>query len=355
MKEIGGIFPIEGNQINQTDRDKSIVNKDRLYYSLCREALHDIAVFNNKGNKKVLIPAYTCQTVITPFEEAGWEIGFYAIHTNLRINIHELIDACNRFEPSIIVAHPYFGMDLNEEEDSALSFLRSKGVKIVVDLTQCLFSAKGYQYCDYIVASYRKWFPIPDGAFLKTSEDVIQQPEIENSEFNKYISWAMYLRGQYFKNGEKMMKDISIALSKKADHLAENNISSHCMSSVSLNILNKEDKEANQLQRNANYSCLYHAVKDSDEVRKVCQDINDVTCAPLYFAIFVNHRTLLQRILAENSIYAPVLWPVEDKRVLEINDASFIYDHILAIPCDQRYNLQDMNKVAELINSFYYE
>lgn len=353
-KEIGSIFPLSDKVLKQADSEQIGFSDDRLFYSLCREALYDIGKALGNSNKKVLIPAYTCQIVITPFEEAGWQCEYYSIDKNLRIVSHSLLEAVEKYRPSLVVVHPYFGMDLNDEEIEILVGLKGKGIEIVLDLTQCIFSNIDYSFASYVVGSYRKWFPIPDGGFLKcnTNNVSIFQPKRENSQFTEKEIAAMYLRGHYFCNGEKRTKDISIRLSKEADHIAECNVIPHRMSQIAYNLLQKEDLEENQNKRKYNYSFLFHNVRENYKVRKVCQDLNEVTTAPLYFTIYVQDRSLLQRLLAQDAIYAPVLWSVEDKRVLINDEVRYIYDHLLAIPCDQRYDTNEMKRVIAIINSY---
>ncbi len=116
--------------------------------------------------------------------------------------------------------------------------------------------------------------------------------------------------------------------------------------------MQKENLEVIQHRRFENYTYLYHNICENNKVVKVCKNINEVTTAPLYFTIYVDDRPSLQCQLAQDAIYAPIIWPVEDKRVL-INDVvKYIYDHILAIPIDQRYNSNDMKRVVEIINHY---
>lgn len=353
-KEIGSIFPLSDVVISQAESEQLQYNVQRIYYSLCREALCDIAHALDKTEKKVLIPAYTCQTVITPFEEAGWMCEYYSIKKDLRIDLPYLENAIAKHQPSLLVVHPYFGMDLNEEEIAALKAIKEKGVEIVLDLTQCLFSTKQYPFASFIVASYRKWMPIPDGGYLLNQSNSVRisQPESENEEFTDREIAAMYLRGQYFGNGDQRTKAISIRLSKSADHIADSNITPHKMSQVAYNLLVKEDVEKNQRSRFSNYAYLFDNIKESPNITKVCQNIAEVTTAPLYFTIYVQDRQALQRLLAKESIYAPVIWPVEDEKVLINEEVGFIYDHVLAIPCDQRYDESDMRRVVEIINNY---
>lgn len=353
-KEIGSIFPLSDSVLKKAEAEYWEFTKDRIYYSLCREALSDIARSLNDTNKKVLIPAYTCQTVITPFEEAGWDCHYYSIKRNLRIDIDGLFNDVEKNKPSLVVVHPFFGMDLNDEEVYALKEIKEKGIDVVLDLTQCLFSTKQYPFSSFIVASYRKWMPIPDGGYLqsKLSGVEITQSECQNEEFTEKEIAAMYLRGQYFGNGEQRTKSISIQLSKAADHIAESNISAHRMSQVAYNLLKKENLEHNKQRRFINYTYLFNHIQESESASIVCGELNEVTTAPLYFSIYVKDRPTLQRLLAQDSIYAPIIWPVEDERVLINDEVKYIYNHILAIPCDQRYDEKDMQRVLDIINNY---
>ena len=353
-KEIGSIFPLSETVLSKAESEKASFKGDRLFYSLCREALYDIAKAMGDASNTVLIPAYTCQTVITPFEEAGWRCEYYSISRTLRIDVQSLTKLVEKHHPTLVVVHPYFGMDLDKNEKALLIMIRQQVVDIVVDLTQCMFSTEDYSFASFIVASYRKWMPIPDGGYLKSLSQkvVISQPESENGEFSEREIAAMYLRGQYFENGQQRIKAISIRLSKAADFIAENNIAPHKMSLVAYNLMQNENLELNQQRRFDNYAYLFHNIHESDKITKVCKDIDAVTTAPLYFTIYVKDRQALQRLFAQNSIYAPVIWPVEDERVLIDEDVKYIYDHLLAIPCDQRYDQKDMQRVIDIINNY---
>lgn len=352
-KEIGSIFLLSDCELRIAESEQTVFANDRIYYSLCREALFDIASTHQAKNKVVLIPAYTCQTVITPFEEAGWKCEYFSINKDLRIAIESLREAEAKYHPSLLVVHPYFGMDLNIEECDALAAINSNDVSIILDLTQCLFSKQAYSFANFVVASYRKWMPIPDGGYLVQKKTAnISQPHTENTEFTEREIAAMYLRGQYFANEEQRTKGISIRLSKAADCLAESNITPHKMSQVAYNLMMRENTDYNQKRRFANYSYLLEHIQDSQRVSKVCKDLDNVTTAPLYFTIYVDDRKALQILLAEESCYAPVIWPVEDEGVLIDDDVKYIYEHLLAIPCDQRYDETDMSRVVNVINSF---
>lgn len=356
IKEIGSIFPLDGATIAKHSSVNPQFGDGKIYYSLCREALYDIAIQPHYiDNKRILIPAFTCQTVITPFVETGWEPIFYPIRRDLRIDILALRSIAEFHNPSLIVVHPYFGMDLNEDEENVLRILKSTGIEIVIDLTQCLFSSQEYSYCDFKVGSIRKWMSIPDGGFLESNSINIPQPKSENDAFVGKTADAMFLRHQYFVTGEVRLKEISIKFNKEANHTVANDIHPHKMSALSHNLLKDEDYANNQAVRLANFVFLHRNIIEGKNLTKMCQNIASVTSAPLYFTIYVHDRSKLQRILAENAIYAPVIWPVENPDVLINNDIKYIYDHLLAIPCDQRYTSEDMAKITLILNNYAQE
>ena len=142
MKDIGSIFPLYDYHIEKSKKPFCLSPryKEQILYSLCREALYVIAENYMNCNKRVLLPSYTCQTVIDPFIQLGWDISFYPIEKDLKINKKSLLDISYNIKPDIIVAHPFYGMDLDEEEQETINTIKDKGSIIIIDNTQCIFS-----------------------------------------------------------------------------------------------------------------------------------------------------------------------------------------------------------------------
>lgn len=350
MKDIGSIFPLYEAEIKEIEPVSPLCSDHRNhFFSLCREALSHIAAENGESYRKVLIPAYTCSTVIIPFVQQGWECMYYKIGKDLRIQTEETLEIAKATKPNIFVAHPFYGMDLTEEEMNMIRTIREMGCKTVVDITQCIFSDQYYNIADYTIGSYRKWFPIPDGAFMHIDSDKGLEMSLypEHEQFVNIQVSAMVLRGVYFQTGNETVKNISIKLNKMADSIAETEISEHRISALSYAIYTMQDFKRNAEQRLRNYKYLYSKLAFMSSVTPVCGDIAYITVAPLYFPVYVENRTVLQGALARKKIYAPVLWPVYSDDLLISDDVSYIYSHILLIPIDQRYNLNDMERIVE--------
>jgi len=350
MKDIGSIFPLYQEDLH-TRQGSVVENENVIYFSLCREALYAVAQSLESTNKVVLMPAYTCDTVYQPFKQLGWTCVFYSINKDLTIDIKSLLMQFHSTNPSLVIAHPYFGMELDEEETNALWQLKHEGTKLLIDNTQCIFSKEHLDFVDYYTGSYRKWFPIPDGGFLESKMiDGVVRPTEENSVFVAVQEGAMYLRGEYFCSENEDVKALSIHLNKTAVSQALGPIALHKMSDFSLQRYFLQDFRQNQESRMVNYRYLYNHLKHN-LVSFVCEDIDRVTSAPLYFPIYTDERSEIQRHLAAQHIYLPIIWPagVDESRLDE--NINFIYNHILCIPIDQRYTTDDMARIVEKINS----
>ena len=353
--DIGSIFPLYDNDLKVASQDDAIEAAlgGKMLFSLCREALFSMASRLEKSNKTVLLPAYTCDAVITPFKELGWKCVYYPVDLQLRIDIQTAMMLFDHSHAALIVVHPYYGKDLNEKEIAFLETIHEKGCKVAVDLTQCIFSSQRLQCADYYLGSFRKWLAIPDGGYLELiNDDLLFDEDLEeNTEYVSLQRDAMYLRGVYFQTGNEEIKSISRRINKMADRMVDVKIRPHKMSSLSYGLLNKANVKDSQKARFANYRFLVDHINPVVGRKIFCDNMSEVTTAPLYFMVYVKNRSELQCKLAEQHIYAPVLWPVVYEEVLVNDTVKYIYDHILAIPIDQRYDEIDMKKVAEFLNN----
>ena len=352
MKDVGSIFPLYKDDLNHNG-SRYDAGENRHLFSLCREALFVIAENEKKNGNVVLLPAYTCDTVITPFLECGWECHFYSINKDLTINLESVKTIFEKYHPNLFLTHPYYGMDLADDEVNLLQALHDKNVRLIVDLTQCIYSAKHYDFVDYYVGSYRKWYQVPDGGYLQSKKEISCGVLEENASFVQQQTDAMYLRGLYFTDGDELVKQISIRLNKSAVASVDFNVKPHAISSLSRQIMADLNHESFARKRMQNYMFLFDNIAENECVEFVCKDKNRVTTAPLYFVIYSPFRKELQKELAEQHIYAPVIWPVYYTEVVVDDTIKQIYDTILAIPVDQRYGWADMKRITEIINNFH--
>lgn len=349
MKDIGSIFPLTEKEIKESTQDNSFFDGKVYRFSLCREALLVIAQREKTKESKVLIPSYTCDTVITPFLEEEWNCTYYPINKNLSIDVEKTKNIIDSANYTLLVVHPYFGMDLCEQEIALISYAKHRGCKIVIDLTQCLFTNQHIEVADYYVGSYRKWYQVPDGGYLWMKEAFDIEEPSSNDYFVSLQTDSMFLRGEYFRNNNEHIKQISIRLNKLAVESVDFNIKPHKISTISNKLLSEIDMYQVQSQRFSNFKYLMQNIK-SPNVELLCKDMNRVTTAPLYFIIYTKNRRDIQAKLCNEHIYAPIIWPVYYKEVLIDDTIKEIYNETLAIPIDQRYDETDMARITNIIN-----
>ncbi len=194
---------------------------------------------------------------------------------------------------------------------------------MVLDNTQSFFQ-KSIPGIDTIY-SCRKYFGVPDGAYLST--DIVLNEKLEEDQSSSRMKHILgRFEGQAsdyyneFKKNDESFKELPI---KK-------------MSQLTRNILGAIDYEKVIKSRNKNFEYL----KDSLKYANVL-DI-ELPYGPFAYPYYVENGIKIRKKLAEKRIYIPTLWPnvlkINDKNVIEYKYAA----NILPLPCDQRNSVRDM-------------
>lgn len=360
--EIGSIFTLQDSDFAPCENLnnacdfvlKNYENQLIRYYSLCRECLLVVAELCKDDAPSVLIPSYTCATVIDPFIQKSWRCYYYDVTEDLSVDIHSLEQHVQKYQPSLVIFHPFYGKDFTDNEMNAILWTQKQGSKVLVDLTQNIFSNQRLPEVDFYVGSYRKWLPIPDGGFLiykNTGVDIVEET-IENEEFVSLQSDAMYLRGCYHQTKNQHLKEISMRIGKRSVACSNLPIQAHAMSSFSKNRITKEILMHCAQRRKENYTFLFEKLKNNDNgFHLVRNSMDEIYESPLYFPIYADDRAGLQSFLAQNMIYAPVIWP-KPEQITCGKIVDYIYQHILAIPCDQRYTIGNMEYIVDVLNKY---
>ena len=355
-EEIGSYFDISEKNLKDIDVEKSMnLFGEALYLSTCRSAI-DIVLKNVKTTNKVaLLPGFTCHAVVEPFEKNGYRVIPYFITSNLEINYSDIIKKIEEHSPSVILIHDYFGFDTNRQlrESSFIRKVQQKGIVVINDKTQSMFSSYETVEADYFLGSIRKWMGIPDGAFLLgLSDKPIYEIDTELEEAKKY---AMVYKNKFlFENTGT--KDNVLANYRKAETILDSREIPYAISYTSKALLNIYNIDDLKKIRQNNGQILVDAISRNENLFSPFLNIS-VEEVPFYIPIFIkNKRKEFQTYLARNNVFATVIWGCPDEFVNYIDkETKMIYDEILCIPCDQRYSMEDMKYICDLINSFEWE
>src|SRR5699024_10809923 len=108
----------------------------------------------------------------------------------------------------IFFAMSYFGVE--QSMDAIIEKISKKNIIVLEDITHRLLSNKTHSaYSDYLIASLRKWFPIPTGGLLMSRQNqLIVKPKRNSDEYVVEQTKAMKLKTQFLNGDSAIQKDM---------------------------------------------------------------------------------------------------------------------------------------------------
>jgi len=375
--EIGSVYEINPQSITDVCGEKTAtinlfeVNKygkaNAAFTASGREAIA-LALYSIEKEypdicKKGFMPAYMCDTVFIPFVQRGWELQFYHIGKDMKADISELEELLATEQSGVFFLHAYYGVDTWKELRPLLYKCQKQGLLLMEDVTQSYYLDIDAR-ADYIVGSLRKWYAIPDGGFVVTNHklhaDAVEIDEVLPMErLHMQIKKWNYLRAinenaldenrkqelhtvkQEYLTANRMLEDRLDRFTKITD-----------ISKVSKELLKNGNEEVCKHRRNENCHILLEGLKNRKTVFSILEESIE-NASPLYFPVYMTQRDELQQYLREQDIYVPVLWPVgKENEACLSEEEQYIYAHIAAIPMDQRYGKEDMQRIVSVISEY---
>ena len=273
---------------------------------------------------RVYLPYYTCEVVFEPLRKLSIPWSFYAIDLNL-----EMTDKLELGEDEYLIANNYFGL-----KDAYIRTLSSiYGNRLIVDCAQAFFAEplsgiKSFYSC-------RKFVGVADGgvAYVGTPVDSVDFPEDSTSDHDSHL----YTRREFgaeagfkeFQENERKLDDQPI----------------RSMSGKTKEILGHIDYEMVVNRRRTNWQYLYSLLQERNHLSLPCLD--SFAC-PMVYPFMVEDGERLRRKLIEGKVFVAKYWPnvVDDG----IHKTEFLLSNqIVSIPCDQRYQEEDMERIVELL------
>lgn len=321
--------------------------------------------------KRCLLPAYMCDTVFFPFERAGWDIHFYHLNKELAADEKSLCAQIENIRPGLLFIHPYYGVDTWKPMRSLLHTWREQGICIMEDVTQSYYLEDVGTEADYVVGSLRKWYAIPDGGFMATDEEPADEGLLPNKEFTEKRmelltqKWE-YLYGAGSPEDKKALKADFLRKNRSMEEWLDEHAGIGALSYEATAILVSVNEQEAKRQRSDNYRYLYERLKGKTQFAPILsakgtgiqdsadnEQVDEALAAPLYFAIYAKDRDELQKFLTERDVYAPVLWPVGRENADYLTkEEQYIYGHMLALPMDQRYGIEEMSRMVEVLEAY---
>lgn len=313
-------------------------------YSSGRSALYQILKSVKLETFKVWLPDWLCESMIDAVRRSGIAYGFYALGRNLEMNVEQFVQR-NRpvSEHDVIVLVNYFGLTNVERTIKQLREYKVDSL-IIEDDVQALFSFMDGEphLADYRFTSLRKSIECPDGGLVSTK----RQMPIVNAP-NTFAPFK--LKASLIKGGaaEGSDDDEYLRPFDEGETRIEENYDS-VMSSEAARILSATDlqKASDIRKRNAQFLIGELFNLGIEPLFTI-----NPTKTPLFVPIAVEKRDELRRELRRNQIFCPVHWPLhEDMKDLPMG--RYMAEHELSLVIDQRYGLEDMQAMVEIMKNF---
>lgn len=313
QKEIGGYFGLD-----------DFIHKE--YYqglvalNTARNAL--LYVLKSRSIKKLYIPFFLCDSILKLCEREGYKYEFYKISRDFM----PIFDRDKLHDGEYLYIVNYYGQISNEKLSELQNFY---GNNIIFDNVQAFFQ-KPLNNIDTIY-SCRKFFGVPDGAYLATDKRI-------NFALEQDISMhrMKHILGRYegvsasdyyddFKNNDEAFENIKLM----------------SMSKLTRNILGALDYESIKAKREHNFKILNEALCNKNALEIISPE------GPYAYPFYCKNGMNIKKILAGKKIFVATLWPY----ALKCNDdtARDYAENILPLPCDQRYDGEDMQRIIDEI------
>lgn len=301
--------------------------------NFCGNMLHDKAVALNCGRaaleylctakkiRKLYLPYFLCSSVFDLCKKIG--VGYSCYHIN------------ERFEP-------IFSQTLGENEwlyivnfygqldNDYLTAWKQKYGRVIVDSAQSYFQMP----VDGMDTLYtcRKYFGVADGAFLYTdtrlNEEIPQDESFERMHF---------LLGRYERSANEFY----------SEYVANNRMFAtepiKRMSRLTNNLLHGINYDAVAGKRQKNFEFLNAELRERNELK-----LKSVYGAFMY-PLLIQNGAAVRKELQKEKIYIPTLWPNVLEECLPDSLEYHYAADILPLPVDQRYGIEDMKYLVEVI------
>ncbi|MBN1217140.1 MAG: hypothetical protein JXA99_17100 [Candidatus Lokiarchaeota archaeon] len=314
MNDIGGFFELELNQGLEYHNNALRLNLGHTAFEY---------ILRLRKPKRIFLPYYTCDVMLYPLKKLSIPYNFYHIDKKLE----PIFDYKRLKRNEYFVYTNYFGI-----KDCYIKKISMECNNLIIDNAQAFFSfaVKGVD----TFYSARKFFGVPDGAYLYTSSMLKEKFKQDNSA-NRF----RHLIGRV----ENSPENAYSLFKKNEQSLYRQSIKT--MSNITRRILKNIDYERAKNIRLENFNYLEKALKKSN-LLNIKLDKNSV---PMVYPYFTKKKDLRNRLI-KNRIFVAQYWPNVYEWVSKNCYEYYLTNNLIPLPIDQRYSVDDMKNILEILD-----
>ena len=249
----------------------------------------------------------------------------------------------NVYDNDLIVLIDYFGFPM---DISCVNQAKAQGAWILEDASQALLSQHVGHFSDFVLFSPRKFLGVPDGGVLivdqKVELDSITLESPPATWWLKTLTAAILRRDFDLYEGSHRWFELFQEIE------TEFPIGAYAMSEFSEMLLRHSfDYSMIAERRVENYQYLAYSLNHLAVFPNLTKNV-----VPLGFPIRVKERDCVRKALFDNKIYPPVHWQIHDFVPKKFRDSHRLSAEIMTLPCDQRYDRIDMDRMIRIMKKF---
>jgi hypothetical protein len=316
-KETGGYFELE-----LPEKDGHLY-PEALKFQSARAAFY--ALLEAGKPKCIWMPKYICDSMLSPIYSLNINLSFYDLTEQLGVSDQVILS-----ETDWLLYVNYFGI-CDEQEVSLLKRFNSN--QLIFDHSQAFYSPP--LNCLATLYSPRKFFGVPDGGYLVSKISVNEPLTVDTLSVSRCSHLLQRLDGDIalgyksFKQTEKSFQDV---LPRK-------------MSTLTNRLLAGIDYETIKNKRNTNFKFLHKHLARVNNLKIAEQSFTSPLCYPLLL-----DKTKVRSRLLENKIFVATYW-VEVKNKVDVESLEYkLTEKCIPIPCDQRYETDNLKLILNSID-----
>jgi hypothetical protein len=316
MKNIGGFFELE------LPYGKNEYHKNALALSTGRACIN--LIIKKLNPSKVWMPFYTCDATFEPFNIHQIPIEYYELDT---LFFPKQLPELKQNEYLFYIN--YFGLKSTEIR----LLIEKYGSQLIIDDTHSFFG-KGYPTI-WSFTSARKYFGVPDGAYLYS-------PVLIEDHYNRFTGISIE------HNLNRLIGRQEFAYNQFIEYEKTLTSEIHSISLYSELILSHIDYEGVIANRKSNFRFYEAELGAFNQLSGVTMTDETPFCYP-----FLPSVTIQRNLFFPHQIYIPAYWlDTLNRNVEGFEYEKKISSNMLPLTIDHRYNVQDLERVVEMIKKY---
>lgn len=275
-----------------------------------------------KGDARILVPSYTCESVLTTLKLRSVSYLFYKVDRDLIPNIEHIKLLCETNNVVAVIVIDYMGKSQFDTLNPHYEYFNNKGIGLIQDCVHSLCT-NGYQiYGDYAYNSFRKILPFEGSLLISKQVLKIDFAPASNFKFLFNKRCGQLIRLLHVKYGLFDSSSFLNFFSK-----AERNYNSERIYGLSrfqkwliskINVIKMVEQSSHY------YSLLLEKYK-----KFTLETLNGRNYYPFGFFLIITERNKKRTALQAQEIYCPIHWILSG----EIDRQDFTVSHELSESC----------------------